>query len=313
MKYLRDKKHIAINGSSQKQKLRNIGYYHGYKGYRFFTSPSNHLSYTDFNQLLSVYAFDMQVKSILYTPLMQIETALKNYALEDILVRSSSERFNDVYSQLLTHHKDFSRSSDQFKRALSKELNFRKQIYGNLCRDFGNKLVVNHFYEKDLPVPIWAIMETMSLGEFGTMLACMNDSTVQQISGSVGINVAFNPTGRLLEKIVFTIKDLRNAVAHNDPVFDVRFKSSAPSTTIAKLLSQETGVSNISFSTIVDYIILVAYIMKCLSFTKTEIKKFISDFKDSIEELRKRVPPTVFSVIIHTDTRNKLQTLYNNL
>ena len=52
MKYLRDKKHIAINGSSQKQKLRNIGYYHGYKGYRFFTSPSNHLSYTDFNQLL---------------------------------------------------------------------------------------------------------------------------------------------------------------------------------------------------------------------------------------------------------------------
>lgn len=52
MKYLRDKKGIQIEGSSQKQKLRSIGYYHGYKGYRFFSSPSNHLAYTDFNHKL---------------------------------------------------------------------------------------------------------------------------------------------------------------------------------------------------------------------------------------------------------------------
>ena len=52
MKYLRDKKGIQIEGSSQKQKLRSIGYYYGYKGYRCFSSPSNHLAYTDFNQLL---------------------------------------------------------------------------------------------------------------------------------------------------------------------------------------------------------------------------------------------------------------------
>lgn len=34
MRYLRNKKGIAISGSSQKRKLMNIGYYHGYKGYR---------------------------------------------------------------------------------------------------------------------------------------------------------------------------------------------------------------------------------------------------------------------------------------
>ena len=27
---------IAISGSTQKQQLINTGYYHGYKGYRFF-------------------------------------------------------------------------------------------------------------------------------------------------------------------------------------------------------------------------------------------------------------------------------------
>ena len=313
MKYLRDRKGITIGGSSQKQKLRNIGYYHGYKGYRFFTSPNNHLLYTDFNQLLSVYSFDMQVKSLLYTPLMQVETALKNYALEDILSMCASDRFNDVYSKLLTHHNDFQRASENYKNTLKKELAFRNKLYGNLSRDYSNKLVVSHFYEKDQPVPIWAIFETMSLGEFGTMLACMNNIIALKISDSVGINRAFCMNGRLLEKIVFTLKDLRNAVAHNDPVFDVRFKTSTPSNNIARLLTQETGISNITFKTIVDYVILVAYMMKCLQFTKTEIRKFIIEFRDCYEELRKKVPPQLYSVIIHTDTRSKIQKLINSL
>ena len=35
MKHLRDVHNISINGSSDKQKLKTIGYYHGYKGYRY--------------------------------------------------------------------------------------------------------------------------------------------------------------------------------------------------------------------------------------------------------------------------------------
>ncbi len=71
----------------------------------------------------------------------------------------------------------------------------------------------------------------------------------------------------------------------------------------------ETGVQNITFNTIVDYIVLVTYLMKCLGFTKTEIRKLILDFKNCYEDLRKRVPAHIYSVIIHTDTRSKLQKL----
>ena len=41
MRYLRDVKGIAITGSIQKRKLMNIGYYHGYKGYRYINKASN--------------------------------------------------------------------------------------------------------------------------------------------------------------------------------------------------------------------------------------------------------------------------------
>ncbi len=306
MKYLREQKGIAIAGSNQKQKLRCIGYYHGYKGYRFFNTPHNSLDYTDFNQLLSVYTFDMQLKALLYTPLMQIETALKNYALEEILNTCNSSLFTDVFSSVFNHHHDFPKSSRDYKEALQKELALRNKVYSDLSRDYNAKLVIQHFIEKDQPVPIWAIFETISLGEFGRMLACMNHHIAKEISIAVGINSAFNGDGRLLEKIVFLLKDLRNAVAHNDPIFDVRFKAAKPNGNIARLLSQETKISNITFATIVDYVILVVYLMKSLDFTKTETKQLINQFRDYCENLRKSIPIQLYSKIIHTDTRSKL-------
>ena len=55
MRYLRDKKGIEISGSAQKRKLRNIGYYHGYKGYRFVGTSTNTVPYTNFDQVQAFY------------------------------------------------------------------------------------------------------------------------------------------------------------------------------------------------------------------------------------------------------------------
>ena len=50
MRHLRDNG-ISISGSSQKQQLINTGYFHGYKGYRFFVSSSNRLPFTSYNEI----------------------------------------------------------------------------------------------------------------------------------------------------------------------------------------------------------------------------------------------------------------------
>jgi len=110
MRYLRDKKGISISGSTQKRKLRNIGYYHGYKGFRFIGKSTNAIPYTDFKELMAIYEFDMQLKSLLYPQLMFIETALKNYVLEEILLEGNSDNFNYIYTKLLT---DYTRFSDK--------------------------------------------------------------------------------------------------------------------------------------------------------------------------------------------------------
>lgn len=305
MKHLRTH-NISIDGSSQKRKLRNIGYYHGYKGYRYHHTPNNKIAYSDFNEILAMNEFDMALKSLFYPKIMFIETALKNYVLEIVLEKGGTESFNDIFTSLLTKHKDLPNGSEKYRNSLKQRLELRNHIYQALARHYQSKLVVQHFYHKDRNVPIWAIFEVISLGEFGNFVSCLNTNTKTSISAALNLNKAFDTNGTLAELIIYIIKDLRNAVAHNDVVFDTRFKNSKISNTVMKCLQQDTKISNIDFNTIVDYLILVCYLLKKLSVPKIEIQKMITQFVNITEMLRKRIPINIFSQIIYTNTRDRI-------
>lgn len=85
---------------------------------------------------------------------------------------------------------------------------------------------------------------------------------------------------KLIYKYVYALKDLRNAIAHNDVVYDTRFRKMDPSRSMKQCLILEMGLPYINFKTIGDYIILVCYCLKfLLKATKTEIKSFIKEFE----------------------------------
>lgn len=313
MAFMRDKKGIQTSGSTQKKKLRYMGYFHGYKGYRYCTSPNSFLPYNNFNELQAVYDFDMRIKSIFYPQIMFLETTLKNYALEIILDEVNSNRFTDIYSQALNDYKSFPVGSDLYKTAISKRMAVRNKIYGNISRDYGKNNIITHYYDKDQPAPIWAIFELLSLGEFGNFISCLNLNIRKKLSVSVGIKSSVDADGKLIEKIVFTLKDLRNSVAHNNTIFDTRFKTGNVNGRIARYISNETAINNINFDSIVDYVILISFVMHLLKCTKTDILIFIRQFEDACEALRKAVPMNIYSKIVYTDTKRKLNFLKNFL
>lgn len=313
MAVMRNDKGISINGSLQKKKLRYMGYFHGYKGYRYCNSPSSLFPFSDFNELQSVYEFDMRIKAIMYPQIMFLETTLKNFALEVILKLSNSDRFAEAYAQLLNDYRSHPVNSDPYKTAIRKRMDLRNKVYSIISRDYGRNNIVNHYYDRDRQVPIWAIFELISLGEFGNLIACLNSQARADISRSVGIRTNADPNGRMVQMIVFTLKDLRNAVAHNNTVFDTRFKTGSVNQRIARYIESETNIRNINFETIVDYVILISFVMKLLDRNKTDIMSFIKQFEDACETLRSSVPTCIFNRIIHTDTRGKLAGLKNFL
>lgn len=58
MRHLRDTHNVHVSGSKDKLNLINMGYYHGYKGYRFIKHSHQPIPYSTFEEITNVYEFD---------------------------------------------------------------------------------------------------------------------------------------------------------------------------------------------------------------------------------------------------------------
>lgn len=103
MQHLRDSG-IDIEGSTQKQQLINTGYFHGYKGYRFFRNAQRRLPFVSYNEIYATIQYDSDLKSLIYGKMMYIETAVKNIALESILINTNSESIQDMYDKAVSSY-----------------------------------------------------------------------------------------------------------------------------------------------------------------------------------------------------------------
>ena len=64
MKHLRGNS-ISISGSKQKKHLTNYGYFHGYKGYRFFKNEKNRIPYTEYREIMATIDYDTKIKALI--------------------------------------------------------------------------------------------------------------------------------------------------------------------------------------------------------------------------------------------------------
>ena len=288
MKHLR-KSGLQITGSKGKNDLRNIGYYHGYKGYRFYNKASTKIPFTDFSQIKAVYDFDMKLKAWFYPLIMTIETALKNRVLEYTLKSSGSADFVDVFEKSLNAYRDSTMGSRDYKDKLKEKHSLREMIYADIAKNINSSAIVNHFYYNDQPVPLWAIFELITLGEFGNFYRALNKDIKLEICDNLKIDRGYNTSGEMLSNIIFALKSLRNAIAHNKPIFDVRFKEQKSPLVLFDYLRKELGLpkanpyyghsTEIKFEQIIDYCLLVIFLLKRLGVSKSELIQYDKNFK----------------------------------
>ena len=318
MRHLRNNG-IRIKGSLQKRQLMNTGYFHGYKGYRFFNSTSTRLPFSSYDEIYATVQFDTKIKALLYERIMFIETAVKNYALECILSIDNSESIQAMYDKAVCgyHNAPSSATPEAKKKYQQNKLNLQSTIQSYLSRAYKeSNSKITHFYNNMSysGVPIWALFEIMTLGDFAFLLSCLTFDARDKISKKIGItNIAIDTNRELIYKYLYTLKDLRNAIAHNSVVFDTRFRKIDPTPAMRRNLQIEIGLPYVNFKTITDYVILVCYYLKLLRVSKTEIKAFIREYEKILIDYSKAVCPAVSSIVIHPDTTSRLIILKNYL
>ena len=317
MRHLRNNG-IAISGSSQKQQLINTGYFHGYKGYRFFISSSNRIPFSSYNEINATIQYDTKLKSLLYGKIMYIETALKNIALNTIMTEVGSSSIYDMYSKAVSSYKNAPpKSSEDMKKKLqNNKLNLQGSIQNSIAAAYRKENPkITHFYNNVNynDVPLWAIFEILTMGDFGYLLSCLTIDMREKISRAIGINLSCDTNRELLYKYVYTLKDLRNAIAHNEVVYDTRFKKMDPSKPMKQCLTQEMKLPYMNFKCIGDYIILICYYLKLLKVSKNEIKTFIREFEKITTDYEASVNSKVSAITIHPDQVSRMAILKKSI
>lgn len=297
---------IKISGSKQKKELMLVGYYHGYKGFRFCGNKSNRLQIDSFDELKSIIAFDMSIKSIFYAPLMQLETALKSYVGQLVIEEAKSSEFNDIFrSLILPCNIKNSKNKDVKSR-----LDLRNSINQAVAKSYNGSKIASHFYSKHQEIPLWGILEVIDLGTFGNFIKYLRSDVKEKISLKMGFRKGDCTGGKLANDAVFALKELRNSVAHNNPIFDVRFHSTKnTSRNLCASIERCTNIEGVSFSTIVDFLILIIFIMLSLGFTKSSVRKTLIGFRNALNEFKESVTPAIYHKIVHTDAEKKIRQL----
>lgn len=306
--YLKNSHSIRI-AKSQERDLRNIGYYHGYKGYRFIRNASNRIAFSNLKEIIALNKFDLDLKSLMYPKIMFIETALKSYFIESVLDDAQSEEMSIIYSKTVTDYKTYQRGSKSYQDAFKKRMNLQMKIESALIRDYQKgKDIENHFFNNDRTIPVWAIFESLTLGEFGNFFDCVNQATRIKTSKLIGLPTNLDADGKLISFMLYALRDLRNAVAHNSVIFDTRFKTATINQRLGQLLKTETGIQNIDFNYISSYIILISYILKKLG-SRKECKSFIHEYLCISDYVHQNLPTNICFQILGTNNKSVMAAL----
>jgi len=301
MRHIRKSAGILIAGSRDKQALIRMGYFHGYKGYRYAGEVSRRIPYSSFDELRAVMEFDSQVKALLYPLLMDIEMAMKNLALVEILEAAQSSELTDIYARLMPGNKRGQHAG---------KLTVKHSNSSVLLAEYKRRNpIIQHYY--DMPnegMPVWALFEVLSMGAFAGFLEQLSNDVLARIAESWGMK---RRDAALMPHFVFAVTGLRNCVAHNSAVFDARFaQSRSIRKEVKKAVSTEIGLldgDRLTFETITDYFVLVLFLVVSLGLSRRRARALVKTYTRLTNDFRDRVPVRIFDMIVHTNNRSRLR------
>ncbi|MEG0895549.1 MAG: Abi family protein [Oscillospiraceae bacterium] len=301
VKHLTKNRGITVEDENQ---LITYGYYHAYKGYRFFKRSNNIIPYTSFEQIIAVIDYDNALKANFYPELMFLETALKNIVVTIVMDGVPNASFDDVLKYKMKNdegditYNNRRRLKDKMRQAI-------------VARE--DDPIISHFVKRGDIVPIWAIFEVLSLSDFSLFIKCLDYHIRREILKKLGMLYGLDKDAILLTEIIYTLKDIRNSLAHNNVIFDTRFNDEEVNPMVYEWISMVTGINDIDFNSITDYFILITVLLKRIGYKNEKICSFVARIRGVYDELYKNTPQNIYTKITTTKLIYKLRGLENFL
>ena len=154
------------------------------------------------------------------------------------------------------------------------------------------------------------MFEILYLSDLAGFFECLNKIMRENILRQLNMLYISTDTNRmLLSSMLYTLKSLRNSVAHNNIIFDTRFKDRKISTILKKWIEKETNIPNITLYSLIDYIIIVCCVLKRIDFNKIRAANLLEKYKEENQRLSDRVPTNIYQTILQQNVANKISKL----
>jgi abortive infection bacteriophage resistance protein len=216
-KRLQERGLICSSPERLKHYLAHIGYYRLSAYWLPFESPPaedqrrNHqfLPDTTFDAVLHLYIFDRKLRLIVMDAVERIEVAVRTRWAGAMALRHGphAQMSSDLFKNPWQHARDLAKVAAELEESSETFIVHYKKRYS----------------EPYLP-PIWAVVETMSLGTLSRWLKNTRDNDVKK-EVMQGLQM---PTIEILESVLHALTPVRNVCAHHGRLWNRRFAISLP-------------------------------------------------------------------------------------
>jgi abortive infection bacteriophage resistance protein len=197
--------------------LGNIGYYRlsAYSlPHELPTPAGQHRQHqfkpgTTFEQILSLYVFDRKLRLLVIEAVERVEVSVRTRWAHAMAIRHGAHAHMQVplFKCPWEHTKDLAR--------VAAEIDKSKEAF------------VQHYrstYDEPFLPPIWAIVETMTLGTLSRWVANTKDNAAKkEVADGLGM-----PTVEVLEQVLHALTPVRNACAHHSRLWNRRMPMTLP-------------------------------------------------------------------------------------
>lgn len=250
---LKERGMVFDNGERIERYLTHIGYYR-LSAYWLPFEPKvddgqrrehRFLSGTSFDQVLDLYIFDRQLRLLVMEAIERIETSVRAHWANALAVRHGPHAHMnaDLFSSPWQHAGDIAR--------IAKELESSTETF------------VVHYrkcYKTPFLPPIWAVVETFSLGTLSRWFKATKDvETKKAVAQKLEM-----PTVQVLEGVLHALTPVRNVCAHHGRLWNRRFAIRPP--VIKKLrspmITDEKGQPSLY---LYNYLLIMIHLMGAIS------------------------------------------------
>lgn len=203
------------------QVLERENYYHLVNGYkelfldRSYTGPDERYRRgTRFTELVALYEFDRELRITFLRYILEVENNIKSVLAHDFAGKYGHAGYLQIaHFDTDTEGADPAPSAEKLGRVADLISKLQREIANQLNR---NNPMVSHNILTYGYVPLWVLVNTLSLGIVSSFYSCLH----QRDQNDVGRPFALKPDE--MERYLPMLTLFRNACAHNERLYNLR-------------------------------------------------------------------------------------------